>query len=614
MIAPSLPANEAARIALLHRLDILDTPAEDDFDRITRLAARILGMPVALITLVDTDRQWFKSRYGLDVSETARELSFCAHAINGEGAMVVNDAHADARFVDNPLVTGQPHVRFYAGQPLKSRDGLALGTLCVIDQQPRQLDAADLQALQDLGHVAEQALQARELVKLSRKLHVDTQQALNQQEALYRETFEQAPMGIAHITPDGQWLTANSYLIDLLGYRRDTLFKCSLSDLVDAADWKKLSAQTSRLISGYITDFQQEVRFHRGHREHFWGNLTVALHRNEQGVAEHFILIVENIELRKAATAALETMQRSLEQRVIERTAELVDARHELITIIDHLPILIAYIDRQRKYRFVNALYGEWLDLDHKALIGKEAYRLLSQPDREQLQPYIDKVMQGMTVKFNLTQRFHGLVRDVRYTMVPDEDASHHVRGYYQMVQDISQINQLMAQLRDQAFADTLTGLPNRRAMLEELKGAILRQKRHKRPLAALFLDLDGFKSVNDSLGHDAGDELLKQFAGRLKACVREMDSVARLGGDEFTILLQGLTDAPQDAAQVAGKIIAAMADPFPLEGQHVTISTSIGIAIRHAEDSSDGDALLGQADEAMYRAKRGGKNRYVMS
>ncbi|WP_035057568.1 sensor domain-containing diguanylate cyclase [Andreprevotia chitinilytica] len=611
MLTPRHPENEAQRIALLHQLTILDTPPEPVFDRITRVAARVLGVPTAVISLVDENRQWFKSRYGLDTTETPRDISFCGHAILGEDTLVVADAQADERFHDNPLVTGAPHIRFYAGHPLASKEGLKLGTLCVIDNQPRQLDEAGRQALVDLASFVERELQSRELLQLTRQTHAADERALEEQEAIFRETFEQAPVGIAHVDIAGHWLAANSCLLKMLGYRRDELFRLTLKDLVNPEDHLRLRGQINRLMSGSITDCQHEMRLQTKDKDGVWTKLTMALHRNQRGEPQHFIVITENIEQRKAADAAIETMQQGLEARVAERTAELAAARQELLTITDHLPVLIAHIDSQQRYRFVNALYGEWFGIDHTELIGQPARVMLDEAARTALAPYIDKVMQGLTVKFNTRQRFGDSIRDARFTIVPEEDEHHQVRGYYQMVQDISQVTQLMEQLRGQAFADALTGLPNRRALVEYLKEAFARQKRSRNTLALLFLDLDGFKGVNDTLGHDAGDELLRLFAERLKDNVRETDIVARLAGDEFTILLENLQAAESDATQVAAKIVAAMKTPFVLDGHPTTVSTSIGIALRPVDYREDGDALLNRADEAMYHAKHAGKSRY---
>ena len=153
-----LPADEPERLKALQGLRLLDTPAEERFDRITRLAARILSVPIALITLVDSNRQWFKSRVGEIGPETPREQAFCAHAILDEKGLLVPDALADARFADNPLVLGAPHVRFYAGSPIHAPDGHAVGTLCIIDHRPRELSAEDVQAMRDLAGLVEAEL------------------------------------------------------------------------------------------------------------------------------------------------------------------------------------------------------------------------------------------------------------------------------------------------------------------------------------------------------------------------------------------------------------------------------------------------------------------------
>lgn len=153
-----IPENEPQRLLALRRLQVLDSPPEERFDRLTRLARHLLQVPIALISLVDSDRQWFKSRQGLTVSETPREVAFCAHAILTADTMVVPDALQDSRFADNPLVSGDPRVRFYAGQPLSAPDGSRVGTLCIIDHRPRQLTEPDLQALRDLGAIVEKEL------------------------------------------------------------------------------------------------------------------------------------------------------------------------------------------------------------------------------------------------------------------------------------------------------------------------------------------------------------------------------------------------------------------------------------------------------------------------
>jgi anti-sigma regulatory factor (Ser/Thr protein kinase) len=153
--------NEPARLAALHRYRILDTAPERAFDDLTMLASHICGTPMALITLVDADRQWFKSRIGITPSETSRTISFCAHAIRQGDLFIIPDARKDERLRDNPLVTGDPHIRFYAGAPLVTPDGHALGTLCVVDRVTRTLTAQQIEALDALRRQVESQLELR---------------------------------------------------------------------------------------------------------------------------------------------------------------------------------------------------------------------------------------------------------------------------------------------------------------------------------------------------------------------------------------------------------------------------------------------------------------------
>jgi diguanylate cyclase (GGDEF)-like protein len=161
MPAYPLPPHEADRQRTLEEFHVLDGPSDEDLDRLTRLASQMLGLPIALISLVDRDRQWFLSRVGLEATETPRDVAFCAHAICGDGVMVVADAREDTRFRDNPLVTGAPHIRFYAGAPLQSREGHRLGTLCVIGREPRRLTGDERQLLEDLAGLVMQHLEGQ---------------------------------------------------------------------------------------------------------------------------------------------------------------------------------------------------------------------------------------------------------------------------------------------------------------------------------------------------------------------------------------------------------------------------------------------------------------------
>jgi diguanylate cyclase (GGDEF)-like protein len=166
MLPAAVPADENTRLDTLRALSILDTLPEERFDRLTRLARRMFGVSFALVSLVDANRQWFKSCMGLTATETPRDVSFCAHAILGDDILLVPDTGLDERFHDNPLVTGAPNIRFYAGCPLTVANGSRLGTLCLFDDKPRTMDDEELAILRDLAHMAEQELNAIQLATL----------------------------------------------------------------------------------------------------------------------------------------------------------------------------------------------------------------------------------------------------------------------------------------------------------------------------------------------------------------------------------------------------------------------------------------------------------------
>ncbi|MBQ0753119.1 MAG: sensor domain-containing diguanylate cyclase [Gammaproteobacteria bacterium] len=166
MKTPDIPEFEEARLETLRSLGILDSAPEERFDRFARMAKRLFDVPIALVSIVDENRQWFKSCFGLDVRETSRDISFCGHAILGKEVFVVPDTLSDERFADNPLVLSDPHIRFYAGCPLRAPNGHALGTLCIIDQKPRSFDREDMSALADLASMIEREVAAVQMATL----------------------------------------------------------------------------------------------------------------------------------------------------------------------------------------------------------------------------------------------------------------------------------------------------------------------------------------------------------------------------------------------------------------------------------------------------------------
>jgi PAS domain S-box-containing protein len=219
MQAPPRPTDEEARQRALDDLSLLDTPAEQEFDDITLLASFICDTPIALISLVDKDRQWFKSRVGIDIEETPRDIALCAHAILGDDVFEVPDASLDKRFADNPVVTGDLHLRFYAGVPLKTSNDHNVGTLCVIDRNPRRLSEEQRAALRALGRQIMRLVELRNATRLQDELR----RKLASETALSRTIIEQAGAAIISTDLDAIILTFNPAAEKMLGYRADEI-------------------------------------------------------------------------------------------------------------------------------------------------------------------------------------------------------------------------------------------------------------------------------------------------------------------------------------------------------------------------------------------------------
>jgi diguanylate cyclase (GGDEF)-like protein len=205
MKTPARPPDETQRLRTLQSLRVLDTPSDQHFDQITRLAQRLLDVPMALVSLVDSHRQWFKSRQGLDATETPRDVSFCGHTILGDEVMVIEDALLDERFHDNPLVAGEPKIRFYAGYPLRAPNGHKLGTLCVIDREPRRLSAEELDTLIDLGRLTEGQLRSMALATTDELTRIPNRRGFRTiaEQVLANAARSRVPLALLHFDLDG---------------------------------------------------------------------------------------------------------------------------------------------------------------------------------------------------------------------------------------------------------------------------------------------------------------------------------------------------------------------------------------------------------------------------
>jgi diguanylate cyclase (GGDEF)-like protein/PAS domain S-box-containing protein len=636
MPAAPLPPDELDRLSMLDALHLLDTPPEPVFDRVTRLASRLLDVPMALFSLVDADRQWFKSRIGLEAAQTPREHAFCAHAIGMSAPLVVNDALEDGRFSDNPLVNGPPNIRFYAGVPIRTTAGLAIGTLCALDTRPRTLSEEETEVLNDLAAILTKEVQYRERMALARDALAHSSAVLGASEARFRSVFDIASVGIALVAPDGGWISVNKALCDIVGYSEEELWRLTFQQIThpdDVAIDVGLLAQVAR---GEIEQYQLEKRYIRKDGNTVWINLNVSPKRTEAGAVEYYVAVIKDIGAQKTAQGEIAALNLGLERRVRERTAELEDSNRKLTAAIERQRATEDELRvREAEIRSVvenaNDAYisldeaGRVTDWNRQAeeTFGWQRAEALGRMLEELIIPedYRERHRQGMArflstrIARAVDQRLElpALRRDGSALTVEVRIRALEIDGrtkFSAFLHDITERKQEQAQREYENRHDLLTGLLNRRALLESVPMAQARARRSGKTMGMLFIDLDGFKAVNDSQGHEAGDILLGVIGERLRAGVRKTDSVYRLAGDEFTVLLEDMADTFEDAHRVAEKLITSISEPVDLPGRAVRVRASIGIALDTGSQERSPDELLKEADHFMYQAKKAGRGR----
>lgn len=611
-------AAEASRILQLHALGLLDSPPEPVFDRVTRLLARSLDVPIALVSLVDAHRQWFKSSVGVSVQETPREIAFCDHAIRGRDTLVVEDARQDPRFAGNPLVTGAPNIRFYAGVPLCTRSGHALGTLCAIDDRPRQLSAEQRLILEDLAQILASEIQMREAALLGRAGAEQADRALGRSEARFQAVFEGVGSGLAIVAPDGRWLSVNRAMAAILGYSREELAHLTFQDVTVPEDLDADLALLEQLVAGQIDRYELEKRYLRKDGRAIWAHLTVTKHLDAQGRLDYFLAVVEDIDQRKAAEQALGTLTQELEDRVSQRTLDLRKREAELAAVLEYTDDAYVCTDDRGTITAWNRKAEDTFGWTRAEALGAAMHEMIIPPElRAAHQAGMARFQAtGEAKVLNRRIELPALCKDGRVIPVEVHISAVPVEGrmlFNAFLHEISARKREEERREAEALLDPLTGLPNRRALLERLPPAVARVTDSGAGLALMFLDLDGFKPVNDAYGHDIGDRLLQDIAQRLRGVLRAGDAVFRLAGDEFTVLLEGL-DTPSSAEAVARKLLVAVNQPVAIEAHRVTVAASIGLALCLPGDPRGPEQLLKDADQAMYAAKKAGRNRFHLA
>ena len=322
----ALPANEDARLEALRGLEVLDTPPEQEYDDLALIASEICGTPISMISLVDRDRQWFKSRVGLDTPETSRDVAFCAHAILQSGLFVVADATEDPRFADNPLVTTDPKIRFYAGAPLRTADGHAMGTLCVMDRTPRQLTQKQENALRALSRQVEAQLELRRRAVEQRKA---AEEALHTKDVEIRVLVEQMPAVLWSVDRAMRFTSSMGAGLANLNQRPDQFMGWTVFDYfgTDDPEFHAIAAHR-RALAGESVTYETE-----------WKGRTFAAHveplRNNDGTIKGVIGSALDITERKRAEKDLE--------RTISLLRATLDSTADGILVLDHDGGIVAY-------------------------------------------------------------------------------------------------------------------------------------------------------------------------------------------------------------------------------------------------------------------------------
>ncbi len=615
---PPPSAQEDHRIARLRAYGVLDPdlplPALDELVKRAREAA---GAPMAWISFFDGRRERLRARSGVSFAYLAREQSF---AFAGE-------ASAEPTFVDDlaatelgthALVAGGPHARFLGIVPLVASDGLVVGTLTVLDTRARTLGRSERTALANLAALAMARLEAqgesgaaaqphdvaseRDAKDLAERLSEETRRRRATEASLEREReFSEAVLdslagAFFLVSSDGMILRWNVALTAALGYTGAEIGTMNPLDFVSSRDRDSAERAMRQVFEqGREMALEIEIVDRAGNVRPY----ALSGKPLQVGERTYMIAVARDITLRKRTE---QQMARAKERLDLALTGSRLalwdwDMRNRKVYFNESWSALLGAEPRESTFSADEV--AAWNHPDDRkvfdAALGNAAKGVSEEFDCEYRVPDASGEWIWVHSRGKVTQRDEA-GRALRMTGTST---------------NVTKRKQAEERAEYLATRDALTGLPNRALLHDRLEHGIFNAARHHTGFGFMFIDLDRFKTINDSLGHQVGDELLKRVAARLLACVRASDTVARLGGDEFAVILENLEDDDDEGAQqVAEKMIAAMGAPMLIDGQHLSTSCSIGISL-YPVDGKDSATLMKNADVAMYYAKEKGRNNY---
>ena len=416
----------------------------------------------------------------------------------------------------------------------------------------------------------------------------DAELRLKRSEQQLAQLMDNLPATVGYFDLAERCQYANHAVFRVLRVARADVPGISLRDALGEANYAQHLPYLPEVLKGRRVRFEGRIPY-RGTEAHFQANMVP--HLSEDGTPRGFYLISYDITALKRA----QQQQARVEQR--------------LRAIADNLPVLISYINQDERYEFANATFQAWAGLDPAAMIGRTMRDLVGPVLYGEREPYMRAALEGQRISFDIHSTALGVTRHLQTQYIPDLRPDGCVAGFYGISIDITTLKAVERELGLLARFDALTGLANRFQFNEKLPEALGRCQRSGRALALMFLDIDHFKRINDTLGHAVGDGALKEFARRLRRIVRSTDTVARLAGDEFVVILEGLhsEDEPQ---LIAAKILAEVNHPFELDECCLAVTTSVGIACTGTGRVTAAE-LLARADKALYEAKAAGRNKY---
>ena len=753
------PDNEVERLCALKELMILDTPPESLFDDISRLANLICNTPIAFISLIDEERQWFKSNIGLaGVAETPRDIAFCAHTILDNSVLEVSNALNDKRFSDNPMVTGYPNIRFYAGAPVVLPDNKIVGTLSVIDTSSKNLDESQIALLKELANYVSQLLRNRQsniqdkhqesnilssivkssddaivgknlnsivtswnvgaekvfgytaaemigqpITKLFPEDKIEEEAVLmkaikNGNSIVHYETMRLKKTGeLIHVSVSlspindisGKIIGASKIARDITNRKNNEkrisqLSKMyqALTEINQAIVRMENESELFPLVSRCAVEFGgmdlafivqanedksefTKVAYYGEHAKYVRevlvspnpnmpqgkGPIGIAYRDNHPVIVQNFFSDPLTAHWRALAKTSNWKSMASFPINKDNKPFAVLSVYSNQLNIFDEeITNLLNEIANDTSFALDNfSRETKRIAAEESLILAASVFQsssegiIITNPDNiiiavnpafTLITGYSADEVIGRTPSFlesnhhdedfyaniwntiNEAGHWQGEVWDRRkngdkYSQlqtinnVLNADGSVKTRVF--MFTDNSQQREAEYKIWRQANFDFLTELPNRQMFYERLDHAIKKSQNTIQAFALLLIDIDHFKEVNDTLGHDKGDTLIKEMARRLKSCVNEFDTVARLGGDEFTIIFGNLTDVSAVDA-LASHILKSLSEPYQIDDELIHSSISIGVTL-YPNHANNGESLLKNADQAMYAAKKNGRN-----